>query len=132
MIRLIFLDEPTAGMDPVSRRYTWKLLEEKKKDHIIVLCTHFMDEADFLADYIYIMSNGQLQVAGTSLFWKNRFGLGYHLKMNRNSECKDDEVLSTIQSIIPNASIELSTSTDLSVLLPRDVCLAVIVLIRLR
>ena len=120
MIRLIFLDEPTAGMDPVSRRYTWKLLEEKKKDHIIVLCTHFMDEADFLADYIYIMSNGQLQVAGTSLFLKNRFGLGYHLKMNRNSECKDDEVLSTIQSIIP------------SVLLPRDVCLAVIVLIRLR
>lgn len=46
---MIFLDEPTAGMDPFSRRHLWSLLKKKKEGRAILLTTHFMDEADILA-----------------------------------------------------------------------------------
>ena len=46
--RIVFLDEPTSGMDPTSRRQIWSVLEKKKEGRVIVLCTHFMDEADLL------------------------------------------------------------------------------------
>ena len=48
--RVIFLDEPTSGIDAYSRRLVWSLLESFKKDRIIILTTHFMDEADVLSD----------------------------------------------------------------------------------
>lgn len=47
--QVMFLDEPTAGMDPYSRRHLWSLLQKRKKGKIILLTTHFMDEADILA-----------------------------------------------------------------------------------
>lgn len=48
-------------------------------DQVILLTTHFMDEADLLADRKAIVSKGKLRCLGSSLFLKNRFGLGYHL-----------------------------------------------------
>ena len=45
----MFLDEPTAGMDPYSRRHLWSLLKKSRAGRVIVLTTHFMDEADILA-----------------------------------------------------------------------------------
>ena len=48
--KVIFLDEPTSGMDPFSRRHLWSLLfKERRHGRCIVLTTHFMDEADILA-----------------------------------------------------------------------------------
>ena len=51
-----------------------------------VLTTHFMDEADILCDRIAIMSRGRLKTCGSSLFLKNRFGLGYHLTIEKSDE----------------------------------------------
>eukprot|EP00644_Phytophthora_capsici_P000540 jgi/Phyca11/99790/e_gw1.4.680.1 len=79
--KLVFLDEPTSGMDPYSRRFTWNLLQRNRDDRVIVLTTHFMDEADILGDRIAIMADGQLCCAGSSLFLKNRYGAGYNLTM---------------------------------------------------
>lgn len=50
--KLIYLDEPTSGMDTSARRHIWEMLKKYKNDKIIVLTTHFMDEADFLGDRI--------------------------------------------------------------------------------
>ena len=47
--KVIFLDEPTSGMDPFSRRSIWALLKRKRHGKVILLTTHFMDEADILA-----------------------------------------------------------------------------------
>lgn len=47
-------------MDPTARRETWQLIERKKQDRIIILTTHYMDEADVLGDRIAIMSKGKL------------------------------------------------------------------------
>jgi ABC-type multidrug transport system ATPase subunit len=49
-------DEPTSGMDPQSRRFTWDVIRKYKRGRTIVLTTHFMDEADLLADRIVIMA----------------------------------------------------------------------------
>ncbi len=63
---LVFLDEPTAGMDPHARRATWVLLEELRSAGVtIVLTTHSMEEAQQLADYVFIVDRGRVAVAGT-------------------------------------------------------------------
>tara|TARA_B110000503_G_C7035574_1_gene365934 strand:+ start:757 stop:909 length:153 start_codon:yes stop_codon:yes gene_type:complete len=50
------LDEPTSGLDTSARRHIWSILKNFKNDRIILLTTHFMDEADYLADRIAIIS----------------------------------------------------------------------------
>ena len=75
---LIMLDEPTSGMDLTARRGMWKMLKTYKQGKIVVLTTHYMDEADYLGDRIAIMAKGQLRCLGSSLFLKNKFGVGYN------------------------------------------------------
>ena len=77
--KLVMLDEPTSGMDLGARRNLWDMLKSYKKDRIIILTTHYMDEADVLGDRIGIMCKGTLQCIGSPLFLKNRFGVGYKL-----------------------------------------------------
>jgi ABC-2 type transport system ATP-binding protein len=63
---LVFLDEPTAGMDPHARRATWELIESLRLDGVtVVLTTHFLDEAERLADSVVVMSSGQVVGQGT-------------------------------------------------------------------
>eukprot|EP01083_Nonionella_stella_P305332 1064750_1 len=77
--KVIFLDEPTSGMDPVSRRYTWDLIDKYKQNRCIVLTTHDMTEADAIADRIAIMARGRLRIYGSSLYLKSVCGVGYNL-----------------------------------------------------
>jgi ABC-2 type transport system ATP-binding protein len=63
---LVFVDEPTAGLDPQARRATWELLEEVRRDGVtVVLTTHFMDEAERLADEVFVVDHGRLLAAGS-------------------------------------------------------------------
>ena len=63
---LMFLDEPTAGLDPQARRATWSLIEELREDGVTtVLTTHFMDEAESLCDQVYIVDAGRVIASGT-------------------------------------------------------------------
>ena len=63
---LLFVDEPTAGMDPAARRNTWSLLEELRGDGVTtVLTTHYLDEAERLADRVFIIDRGRVIAAGT-------------------------------------------------------------------
>ncbi|MCD4525864.1 ABC transporter ATP-binding protein [Nocardioides sp. cx-173] len=65
---VVFVDEPTAGMDPQVRRTTWELLQELREDGVtVVLTTHYMDEAEQLADMIHIIDRGRLVASGTPL-----------------------------------------------------------------
>ncbi|XP_070764458.1 phospholipid-transporting ATPase ABCA1 [Enoplosus armatus] len=77
--KVVVLDEPTAGVDPYSRRGIWDLLLKYRKDRTIILSTHYMDEAELLADRIAIISQGKLCCCGSPLFLKSHLGSGYYL-----------------------------------------------------
>ena len=57
---MIILDEPTSGIDSSNRRFIWNIIKENKNDKIILLTTHFMDEAEFLCDRLGIIKNGEM------------------------------------------------------------------------
>ena len=90
--KFILLDEPTSGMDLQARRNLWDTLKRYKNNKIIILTTHYMDEADVLGDRIGIMGDGQLVCLGSSLFLKRRYGHGYNLVVVKKD--KDDEEVS--------------------------------------
>ena len=86
-VPLVFLDEPTSGMDPSSRRDLWTLLQRMKGEgRTILFTTHYLEEADLLADRKAVLSKGRVQVCGTSADLKTQFGGGYHLRFPSAAE----------------------------------------------
>ena len=79
--QFILLDEPTTGMDPLSRKRVWTMIESLKKNHILLLTTHAMEEAEKLGDNVAILSQGMLRAQGTPIFLKNKFGAGYQISL---------------------------------------------------
>ncbi|KAM9100986.1 phospholipid-transporting ATPase ABCA3-like isoform 4-T10 [Sarcophilus harrisii] len=118
--KVVMLDEPTSGMDPVSRRDIWDLLQNQKSNRTILLTTHFMDEADLLGDRIAIMAKGELQCCGSSLFLKQKYGAGYHIIMVKGSHCNINGIENLIYTHIPNASLESNMGAELSFILPKE------------
>ncbi|MGW4750373.1 ABC transporter ATP-binding protein [Streptomyces sp. NPDC004290] len=63
---LVFLDEPTAGLDPQARRATWDLVRDLRADGVsVILTTHYMDEADQYCDRVALMHHGRIRALGT-------------------------------------------------------------------
>ncbi|MHA1273333.1 MAG: ABC transporter ATP-binding protein [Promethearchaeota archaeon] len=74
---ILFLDEPTAGLDPQSRRLIWDyIFELKKRGKTIFLTTHYMDEADILSDRLAIIDYGKIIAEGTPEYLKEHIGKG--------------------------------------------------------
>ncbi|HOP41103.1 MAG TPA: ATP-binding cassette domain-containing protein [Geobacteraceae bacterium] len=71
--RVLFLDEPTAGLDPQSRRILWDYIQSLRSTMTIFLTTHYMDEAEALCERIVIMDHGSTIVDGTAKELKERF-----------------------------------------------------------
>ncbi|KAH9719766.1 ABC transporter A family member 2 [Citrus sinensis] len=80
--KLVILDEPTTGMDPITRRHVWDIIQDAKKGRAIILTTHSMEEADILSDRIAIMAKGRLRCIGTSIRLKSKFGTGFIVTVN--------------------------------------------------
>ena len=73
------VDEVSSGIDPLSRRKIWDILLTERGRRTIILTTHFLDEADLLADHIAILSKGHLKASGTSVALKHQLGSGYRV-----------------------------------------------------
>ncbi|KAF9170386.1 hypothetical protein BGX20_009038 [Mortierella sp. AD010] len=100
--KVVLLDEPTTGMDIFSKKQIWQLMQDSKAGRAILLTTHSMEEADALSDRIAILSKGELQTLGSSLFLKNRFGVGYHLSFEKRRVMLADQIQKQeIQSTSP-------------------------------
>ena len=93
-----------SGMDTNARRETWDLLDTRKEGRVIILTTHYMDEADILGDRIAIMSDGMVKCNGSSLFLKSRFGVGYNLVMAKVGRDPAPEIEEFVYKYIPTAT----------------------------
>jgi ATP-binding cassette subfamily A (ABC1) protein 3 len=100
-----FMDEPTTGVDPVSRRSLFKMLK-RLDDSSLVLTTHRMDEAESLCDNIVIMINGRFVCYGSPGHLKEQYGQGYSITMKH--VIQDHQIL--LQSM-PYLQFESSTTT---------------------
>ncbi|XP_034268593.1 cholesterol transporter ABCA5-like isoform X1 [Pantherophis guttatus] len=116
--KVLILDEPTAGMDPCSRHTVWNLLKNRKANHVTVFSTHFMDEADILADRKAVISQGMLKCLGSSLFLKTKWGIGYRLSMHIDRYCNTEATASVIRQHIPGSSLLKQNEEQLIYALP--------------
>ncbi|KAB1265912.1 ATP-binding cassette sub-family A member 5 [Camelus dromedarius] len=116
--KILLLDEPTAGMDPCSRHIVWNLLKYRKSSRVTVFSTHFMDEADILADRKAVISQGMLKCVGSSIFLKSKWGIGYRLSMYIDRYCATESLSSLVKQHIPGATSLQQTDQQLVYSLP--------------
>ncbi|XP_054622717.1 ATP-binding cassette sub-family A member 5 isoform X2 [Dunckerocampus dactyliophorus] len=118
--KILLLDEPTAGMDPCSRHQVWSLLKSRRAGRVIVLSTHYMDEADILADRKAVISQGQLKCVGSSMYLKIKCGVGYHLRMSISDRCNAEKISSLVEQHVPKAKLARQHEAELTFTLPFD------------
>ncbi|NXF08262.1 ABCAA protein, partial [Smithornis capensis] len=118
--QVLFLDEPTAGLDPLSRHQVWSLLREQRAGRVILFSTQFMDEADILADRKAFISHGRLKCVGSSLFLKKKWGICYHLRIHVSESCDLENVTSQVKQYIPNAIFSGHSQYELRYKLPLE------------
>ncbi|KAG6447128.1 hypothetical protein O3G_MSEX004759 [Manduca sexta] len=116
--RVVLLDEPTSGLDPAARRALWDLLQKEKRGRTMILTTHFMDEADVLADRIAIMAGGRLQCVGTPYFLKRHYGVGYKLTVVKDDGCPVDDVTRFFKSHVPKVKKNSNIGSELTYIFP--------------
>lgn len=97
--QLLFLDEPTIGLDPVSRRQVWSAINEwKSRGQSILLTTHYMDEAEMLSDYVVIVDNGKTLAQGT--IQELRKVIPQNIRVDISADGTDQESLRTYGSVV--------------------------------
>jgi len=103
---VIFLDEPSTGMDPVSRRHMWEFISTTMAGRCVILTTHSMEECEALCNRVGIMVNGQLRCIGTAQHLKSRYGKGYQLDLTltqqtvNGDESEKAETLEKLQNAL--------------------------------
>ncbi|CAE6075408.1 unnamed protein product [Arabidopsis arenosa] len=100
--KVVYMDEPSTGLDPASRINLWTVIKRAKEHTAIILTTHSMEEAEFLCDRLGIFVDGKLQCIGNPKELKKRYGGSYVLTMTTSPEHEKD-VETLVQDVSPNA-----------------------------
>uniref|UniRef100_A0A8P0NKN6 ATP binding cassette subfamily A member 7 n=1 Tax=Canis lupus familiaris TaxID=9615 RepID=A0A8P0NKN6_CANLF len=135
--RVVILDEPTAGVDPASRRSIWELLLKYREGRTLILSTHHLDEAEVLGDRVAVVAGGRVCCCGSPLFLRRHLGSGYYLTLAkaRPSPAAGGEVraeptpeperqacsrvlLSFVQQLVPGARLVEELPHELLLVLP--------------
>ena len=119
---IILLDEPTSGMDLTARRHVWDILKNNKQGRVIILTTHYMEEADVLADRIAIIAEGKLKCCGSPMFLKTMYGSGYYLTLVASHKAvlmhNLEEIESFVTRSIQDSSLIMNANKSLTFQLP--------------
>ncbi|KAJ8771888.1 hypothetical protein K2173_027065 [Erythroxylum novogranatense] len=107
--KVVYMDEPSTGLDPASRSNLWNVVKRAKKDRAIILTTHSMEEAEALCDRLGIFVDGSLQCIGNPKELKARYGGSYVFTMTTSAE-HEVEVANMVQQLSPNAERTYHTS----------------------
>ncbi|KAL7800168.1 hypothetical protein V8C37DRAFT_364333 [Trichoderma ceciliae] len=107
------VDEVSSGIDPLSRRKIWDILLKERGSRTIIMTTHFLDEADLLADKIAILSKGTLRAEGSSAQLKDTFGAGYRIHvLNPRSLNAVPDFEGVTKKVATNNVTYVSSSSD--------------------
>jgi len=98
--KIVFLDEPTTGVDPESKRFMWTLLNSTMEGRSVILTTHSMDECEALCARIGIMVNGMLVCLGSAAHLKERHGSGYQFEVTFKAESIPRESFEKTQTFL--------------------------------
>lgn len=110
--RVCCIDEVSSGIDPLSRRKIWDILLAERGARTMLLTTHFLDEADILADRIAILSKGSLKAEGSAAELKNRFGGGYRVYLRHGTKVNVPiELDAARKSLLDREMFQLSNSS---------------------
>ncbi|MCD7455439.1 Phospholipid-transporting ATPase abca7 [Datura stramonium] len=101
--KVVYMDEPSTGLDPSSRSNLWNVVKHAKQDRAIILTTHSMEEAEHLCDRLGIFVDGSLQCIGNPKELKARYGGSYVLTMTASSD-NEEEVEQMVRRLSPNAN----------------------------
>ena len=104
---VIFLDEPSSGMDITSRRNLWEILKRMTEKRIIILTTHYMEEASVLGNRIGIINSGEMKCIGTPLFLIERFGKYMSLNITKESDANNDDIIEFVSSKVNDVDYEV-------------------------
>ena len=118
--KLVVLDEPTAGVDPHSRRKIWEVILKNKSNRTVLMSTHHMEEADALSDRIAIVSKGNLKCCGSSLFIRNKFCEGYHWVCIIDDLAKQSELIERVEESLPSARLVSEVFNELHFIIPYE------------
>jgi ATP-binding cassette subfamily A (ABC1) protein 3 len=123
---VVFLDEPSAGMDPVSRRGLWQLINEISKSSTIILCTHHLEEVEALANRVAIMVDGEIKCIGDKTHLKNKFGTGFEMQVSLQNVSFCETFENFVKTYIPNSSLREHNDNDTryNYALPSDIKLS--------
>jgi len=101
---VVFLDEPTTGMDPAARRFLWNaILEMVRAGQSVVLTSHSMEECEALCTRLGIMVNGSFRCLGSPQHLKNKFGSGYTLTLRASKPNQLQQVKDLVSRAFPLA-----------------------------
>lgn len=101
--KVVYMDEPSTGLDPASRNNLWNVVKRAKQDRAIILTTHSMEEAEVLCDRLGIFVDGSLQCIGNPKELKGRYGGSYVFTMTTSSDHEED-VENLVRHLSPNAN----------------------------
>ncbi|XAR50077.1 Quaternary-amine-transporting ATPase [Bertholletia excelsa] len=101
--KVVYMDEPSTGLDPASRNSLWNAVKHVKQNRAIILTTHSMEEAEHLCDRIGIFVDGSLQCIGNPKELKGRYGGSYVFTMTVSSN-HDQEIENLVHRLSPNAN----------------------------
>uniref|UniRef100_A0A8C7A8Y8 ABC transporter domain-containing protein n=1 Tax=Neovison vison TaxID=452646 RepID=A0A8C7A8Y8_NEOVI len=115
---VVFLDEPTTGMDPSSRRFLWNsLLAVVREGRSVVLTSHSMEECEALCTRLAVVVNGRFRCLGSTQHLKNRFGAGHILTL-RVPAARSESALALVATAFPGAELREAHGSRLRFQLP--------------
>jgi len=116
---IVFLDEPSTGMDPLARRFMWNVITQLGGNKAVIVTTHSMEECDALTQRIGIMSQGKLVCLGSSQHLKSRFAAGYSVQLKAKAEYAS-QATAELARVFPKARLADSHGDMTAYELPQE------------
>ncbi|VDP67530.1 unnamed protein product [Echinostoma caproni] len=123
---VVLLDEPTAGVDPLSKRVIWDTIRAMRPGRTVLFTSHHMREAEFLSDHIAILTRGRVYCASSSVSLRAQYGVGYVLTLDKSSvvdQLSWSDLISIVHKFIPQAIRVSQTMNCVKLRIPLEAAL---------